>query len=319
MEEGITMNDVAGTPRGSAALARHLDERAGAGQKGEARFPDGAHFRVEIPSVENPDALRAVVDEARARKVPIHRVSQGSGAMLLTRDELRVMAQIGADEGLEVNLFVGPREEFGVGSAVRSPEGLSLSGRLRGFRQLRYAIEDVVRAVDAGIRGFLVADTGLLEVLVAMVAAKEIPQNIVWKVSAVLAPSNPVTFRQLVALGGTTVNVPSDITLEELSEIRSLSNAPIDLYLESPDAMGGVVRGHELAEIAAVASPLYAKFGLRNARAVYPAGEHLRDEVVGNVREKVRRAQLALEWLDLSQLDLTISKPGAEGIGVPEP
>jgi hypothetical protein len=68
-----------------------------------------------------------------------------------------------------------------------------------------------------------------------------------------------------------------------------------------------------------VAAPLYAKFGLRNARPVYPAGEHLRADVVGNVLEKVRRAQIALEWLDDSALDLTISKPGAEGIGVPEP
>ncbi|MFY9782606.1 MAG: hypothetical protein WAK12_03610, partial [Acidimicrobiales bacterium] len=141
----------------------------------------------------------------------------------------------------------------------------------------------------------------------------------VWKVSAVLAPSNPLTFRQLIGLGGTTVNVPSDVTLAELAEIRALSDAPIDLYLESPDSMGGVVRGHELGEIATVAAPLYAKFGLRNARPVYPAGQHLREDVVGNVREKVRRAQLALEWLDLSSFDLTISKPGAEGIGVPEP
>ena len=106
--------------------------------------------------------------------------------------------------------------------------------------------------------------------------------------------------------------------MEELVEIRTLSDAPIDLYLEAPDAMGGVVRGHELAEIASVAAPLYAKFGLRNARAVYPAGLHLSTDVVANVREKVRRAQLALEWLDISTLDLTISKPGAEGIGVPE-
>jgi hypothetical protein len=239
--------------------------------------------------------------------------------MLLTNDDLGEMARIGADEGIEVSLFVGPREEFGVGGAVRSPDGLLLNGRLRGFHQLRYAIEDIERAVDAGIRGFLIADTGLLEILRDMVEADELPRNIVWKVSAVLAPSNPVTFRQLISLGGSTINVPSDITLSELSELRTLSDAPIDLYLESPDSMGGVVRGHELGEIATVAAPLYAKFGLRNAKAVYPAGGHLREDVVGNVREKVRRAQLALEWLDLSSLDLTISKPGAEGIGVPEP
>lgn len=308
-----------GSPRGSSALARHIGASSEVRRASEDRFADGAHFRIEIPSVENPDALRAVVDEARERKVPIHRASQGSGAMLLTRDDLRTMAQIGADEGIEVNLFVGPREEFGVGGAVRSPDGLLLSGRLRGFHQVRYAVEDIQRAVDAGIRGFLIADTGLMEVLDSMVKAHELPGNIVWKISAVLAPSNPLTFRQLVALGGTTINVPSDITLPELEEIRTLSNAPIDLYLESPDSMGGVVRGHELAEIATVAAPLYAKFGLRNAPAVYPAGGHLRDTVVANVREKVRRAQLALEWLDLSSIDLTISKPGAEGIGVPEP
>jgi hypothetical protein len=284
-----------------------------------ARFPDGAHFRVEIPSVENPEALRAVLVEAHLRKVPVHRTSQGSGAMLLTNDDLREMAQIGADEGIEVNLFVGPREEYGIGGAVRSPDGLLLSGRLRGFHQLRYAIEDIERAVEAGIRGFLIADTGLLEILAAMVRAGELPNSIVWKVSAVLAPSNPVTFRQLVALGGTTVNVPSDVSLAEIAEIRTLSDAPIDLYLESPDSLGGVVRGHEIAEIALVAAPLYAKFGLRNARPVYPAGQHLSNDVLGNVREKVRRAQLALEWLDRCALDLTISKPGAEGIGVPEP
>jgi hypothetical protein len=313
------MNNGNGSPRGSAALTRHVGAVVSAPAASAVRFPDGAHFRIEIPSVENPEALRAVVEEAHQRKVPIHRASQGSGAMLLSNEDLKTMAQIGADEGIEVNLFVGPREEYGIGGAVRSPDGLLLSGRLRGFHQLRYAIEDIQRAVDAGIRGFLIADTGLLEVLSGMVQAGELPAGIVWKVSAVLAPSNPVTFRQLITLGGTTVNVPSDISMSELAEIRTLCDAPIDLYLESPDAMGGVVRGHELAEIATVAAPLYAKFGLRNARGVYPAGEHLRADVVGNVREKVRRAQLALEWLDLSSLDLTISKPGAEGIGVPKP
>ncbi len=313
------MNEGSGSPRGSAALARHLGTRFNDVVPSTARFADGAHFRIEIPSVENPDALRAVVAEAHERKVPVHRTSQGSGSMLLTKEELRTMARIGADEGIEVNLFVGPREEYGIGGAVRSPEGLFFNGRLRGFHQLRYAIEDIQRAVDEGIRGFLIADTGLLEVLSSLVGAGELPSSIVWKVSAVLAPSNPVTFRQLIALGGTTINVPSDISVEELREIRTVSDAPIDLYLESPDAMGGVVRGHELAEIAAVAAPLYAKFGLRNARAVYPAGQHVNVDVVNNVREKVRRAQLALEWLDLSGLDLAISKPGAEGIGVPEP
>jgi hypothetical protein len=239
--------------------------------------------------------------------------------MLLTRAELNEMAVIGADEGLEVNLFVGPREEYGIGGSVRSPEGMVLAGRLRGLDQIRYAIEDILRASDAGIRGFLIADSGLLQLVNAMVRGGELPSSIVWKISAVLAPSNPVSFKQLVDMGGTTVNVPSDISLLELAEIRAASGAPIDLYLEAPDALGGMVRGNELAEIATVAAPLYAKFGLRNARMVYPAGEQNMSDVVANVREKVRRAALALEFLEASGVDLTISKPGAEGIGVPEP
>jgi len=308
-----------GSPRGTAALQRHFATPVDTVRASDERFPDGAHFRIEIPSVENPAALRAVVEEARTHKTPIHRVSQGSGAMLLTRTELAEMAVIGADEGLEVNLFVGPREEYGIGGSVRSPEGMVLSGRLRGLDQLRYAIEDILRAVDAGIRGFLIADSGLLQLVNAMVRDGELPPSIVWKISAVLAPSNPVSFKQLIDMGGTTVNVPSDMSLVELAEIRAASAAPIDLYLEAPDALGGMVRGNELAEIATVAAPLYAKFGLRNARMVYPAGEQNMSDVVANVREKVRRATLALEFLETSAVDLILSKPGAEGIGVPEP
>jgi hypothetical protein len=308
-----------GSPRGTAALKRHFAGPIDSVPESGRRFPDGAHFRIEIPSVENPSALRAVVDEARNLKTPIHRTSQGSGAMLLTRSDLNEMALIGADEGLEVSLFVGPREEYGIGGSVRSPDGMMLAGQLRGLDQLRYALEDILRAVDAGIRGFLIPDRGLMQLVKAMVDSGELPTSIVWKISAVLAPSNPVSFRQLVDMGGATVNVPSDLTLAELAELRAASDAPIDLYLEAPDALGGMVRGNELAEIATVAAPLYAKFGLRNARMVYPAGAQNLNDVVANVREKVRRAALALEFLEASAIDLSISKPGAEGIGVPEP
>src|SRR5580698_5570786 len=166
-----------GSPRGTAALQRHFAAPVDTVAASDQRFPDGAHFRIEIPSVENPAALRAVVEEARALKVPIHRTSQGSGAMLLTRADLNEMAVIGADEGLEVSLFVGPREEYGIGGSVRSPEGMVLSGRLRGLDQLRYAIDDIMRAVDAGIRGFLIADSGLMQVVKSMVDAGELPAS----------------------------------------------------------------------------------------------------------------------------------------------
>jgi len=150
-----------------------------------------------------------------------------------------------------------------------------------------------------------------------MVHEGELPSSIVWKISAVLAPSNPVSFKHSSDMGGTTVNVPSDISLAELTEFRAASDAPIDLYLEAPDALGGMVRGNELAEIATVAAPLYAKFGLRNARMVYPAGEQHMSDVVANVREKVRRAAVGAGIPRGVGVDLSVSKPGAEGIGSP--
>jgi hypothetical protein len=61
------------------------------------RFPDGAQYRVEIPSVEGPGALAAVLEEAEARRVPVVRISQGSGVMLLTDREIREMAKLGAE------------------------------------------------------------------------------------------------------------------------------------------------------------------------------------------------------------------------------
>ena len=48
------------------------------------RFPDGAQYRVEIPSTEGPDALAAIIEEADRYQITIHRVSQGSGVMMLT-------------------------------------------------------------------------------------------------------------------------------------------------------------------------------------------------------------------------------------------
>jgi hypothetical protein len=285
----------------------------------KASFPDGAHFRIEIPSVEGPEVLKAVIAEAAGRRLTVNRVSQGSGAMLLSADELSEMARIAADNGIEVSLFVGPREEWDIGRAANAADGQVFAGRLRGTRQLRYAVDDIIRAADQGIRGFLIADPGLLHLVSTMQAAGQLPASVVWKVSAVLAPSNPLSFRLLEELGASTINVPSDLTIGQIAEMRAVSQLPIDLYVETPDGMGGIVRGHEAAELINVASPMYTKFGLRNSRSLYPSGAHLVDEATAIAREKVHRATVSLEWISRSGLPLTQSLPGAKGLGVPEP
>jgi hypothetical protein len=283
----------------------------------EMQFPDGAAFRTEIPSVETPRVLEAVLGAAREHDLVVNRVSQGSGAMLLTEGELRDFAGLGAEHGLEVCLFVGPRESFGIGAHARSSDGAAQAGQLRGTRQLAYAVEDVARAVEAGIRSFLVADAGLLTVLVELQRGGELPVECVWKMSVLAAPSNPAGLRVLEQLGATTVNVPSDVTLTDLSEFRRSSRTVLDLYVESPDGLGGIVRGNELAELVEVAAPLYAKFGLRNSRNLYPLDRHIEADACEIGRAKVHRAAAALEWLRRFRPDLRQSEPNATGLGVP--
>ena len=283
------------------------------------KFPDGADFRLEIPSVEGPKVLAAVVKEAEHYGVIVNRVSQGSGAMLQTEAELREMSRIAADNGIEVSLFIGPREEWGVGAMSRSPEASALGGSVRGMRQFRFAVEDSLRAIECGIRGLLIADLGLLQVLNEARTAGKIPSNVVFKVSVMKAPSNPATLKVLESLGGDTFNLPTDLTLNELYEMRSVTKLPLDLYVEAPDNLGGVVRGNELADLIAAASPLYVKFGLRNSRPLYPSGLHLENDAINIGREKVRRASIALEWLRRDARIFVQSQTAAEDMGIPQP
>ena len=294
-----------------------LDGLGVTGRDHGTSFPDGAAFRIEIPSVEGPKVLEAVLRAAEAEGVTVNRVSQGSGAVLMRAVELRDMAQAGLEAGVEVCLFVGPRERYGVGAHARSEDGRAHGDQVRGLRQISYALEDVLRATEEGIRSFLVADLGLLRAVTQAQAQGALPAGLVWKVSAAMSPSNPVTIKLLEDLGASTVNIPADATLAELAEMRTAVSIPIDLYVEAPDPLGGVVRGQELGDLIKAGAPLYAKFGLRNAQAVYPSGHHLEAVACANAVEKVHRAAVALEWLERLSPGLVQSKPGAAGLGLP--
>src|SRR5436190_21800376 len=129
------------------------------------RFPDGGQYRIEIPSTEGPRALAAVLDEAARRNVPVHRVSQGSGIMLMTDSEITEMLELGRKAEIEVNLFVGPRATFDIGAQAFSAAGKSLGLSLRGADQLEFALNDVRRAIGLGLRSVVVSDIGLIDLM----------------------------------------------------------------------------------------------------------------------------------------------------------
>lgn len=262
------------------------------------RFPDGAQWRVEIPSVEGPGPLRAVLEAARSRGVPLHRVSQGSGIMLLTAGEVEEMVALGGEWGVEVSLFVGPRAAWDTGVQATASSGRVVAGALRGADQLVYAVEDVRHGCELGVRSVLVADTGLLYVLAKLRERGDLPESLVLKVSISLPVCNPASARVVEDLGADTINLPVDLSLAHIAAIRSAVDVPLDVYVEAADDFGGTVRHYEVAELVRVAAPVHLKFTVRNAPGIYPSGEHLAQVAEATARERVRRAEIGLAILD---------------------
>jgi hypothetical protein len=282
------------------------------------RFPDGAQVRFEIPSIESPEALEACLEAARQHEVPVHRVSQGSGIMLMTDSEIARMARLARDAKIELSLFVGPRAGYDATPQPFTPAGKVIGGNLRGGAQLVYAVEDVKRACALGIRSVLVADLGLLHVLDELKKSGDLPANLVLKISILLSVPNPATAKVLESLGAGTLNVSPDLSLAQLAGLRGAISAPLDIYVEVPDGFGGYVRTYEVPEMIRVASPVYVKMGLRNAPDIYPCGEQLKAVSLAMSRERLRRLRIVLDVVRRYAPEAAMSKPGAPGLGIPE-
>lgn len=280
-------------------------------------FLDGAQFRIEIPSVEGPGVMEAVIKEATRFGITVNRVSQGSGIMLQTDDEIRSMAEMGRDNNIEVCLFIGPRMSFDTSALAQANGGKTLGWRHGGMDQILYAMEDVYRAVQLGIRSLLIADEGLLWLIDQAKQRGELPLDLVLKVSASISPANPVSVKVYEDMGGTTVNIPGDLSLPRIASIRQVVDCPLDMYIESADDMGGFVRHYEVPEIVKIAAPVYLKFGLRNAAGVYPSGMHVEQAAVAQCREKVRRAYIGVEMLNRYSPNARQTAGNAADLGVP--
>ena len=281
------------------------------------RFPDGAQYRIEIPSVEGPNALQAVIEMAQALGVTVHRVSQGSGIMLLSEAEIREMARLGHEKQMEVCLFVGPRAPWEGTAQSLTPDGKIFGWRHTGMDQLVYALTDVLRGVELGLRSVLPADEGLIWLIGKARERGVLPADLIMKASALVGAANPIGIKLLVEAGLNTINVASDISLARLAALRQVISIPIDLYIEGPDGLGGFTRYYELPELIRVGAPIYLKFGLRNAPNIYPSGAHLEAAAIQTGRERVHRAAIGMEILARYGREYVMSSPGAPGLGIP--
>ena len=221
------------------------------------RFPDGALYRVEIPSTEGPRCFEAVLDQAERLDVRVHRVSQGSGVFMQTDRELDELSQLARDARVEVSLFARPNAAWGLSASARTHPALAASAH--GQEQVVANLEDCLRAADHGFRSVLIADLGVLDLFREARETGLLPAEMQAKVSVMLPAANPAAARVLERLGASTINLPTDLTLAQIAAVRAAVDIPLDVYVEAPDNLGGFVRHHEIPELIRVAAPVYVE------------------------------------------------------------
>ena len=227
----------------------------------DKRFKDGGQYRFEVPGIQSPKTMNALLKESVKNNVFIHRVTQTKGIMMLTDEEIKEMVNLAINYGCELFLAVGPRATYDTSATVHTKEGSRIGYRLRGYDNLVYAIEDVKRACRLGVRGILLYDEGLLWTLNKMRKAGEIPLNVHFKLSAHVGCSNPASAKLLECIGLNSLNPVRDLQIPMIAAIRNAIDIPIDLHTENPKSTGGFIRHYEVPDFIKVASPVYLKTG----------------------------------------------------------
>ena len=269
------------------------------------RFPDGAQYRFEVPGIQGPGPMRALLDQLAEYGIAIHRVTQTQGIMTLHDSEIEQMASLASERGTQLVLAIGPRATTDTSASAKTEEGKRIGYRLRGQEQIVRAIEEVKRASRLGVRGFLVYDEGCLWVLNEARKSGEILSDCHFKMSAHAGISNPCSARLMESIGLDSINPVRDIQLQMLSAMRQAVDVPIDIHTENPASSGGFIRHYEVPEMIRVAAPIYLKTGGS------VAGTHSWDTTAEQARQRAKQVALVQRVIDSYYPEATASPAGS--------
>lgn len=282
-------------------------------------FPDGANYRIEIAGVERASTMEAMVDEGRKRKVVVHRcIAAVGGSTYCDFKELKDMARMANEEKIEMIMTVGHRKGWDPGSKeISTSEGSMQGFRLRGSDNISYHIADIMRNIEAGHRGFLVYDEGVLFILNKMRAEGMIPAETIFKFSVFGGYCSAAGAKVIESMGANSLNPISDVSLPILGSIRKAVDLTLDVYVIIVDAFGGMFRAYEAPEIARVASPCYFKFepGTSEGDIYKPWVSEAWHENL--IREKVKIASIVMEIMQKHAPELKVSQKGPADLVLP--
>jgi hypothetical protein len=275
------------------------------------RFPDGAAFRIECPTVNSAETVAALLDTATKTGVTINRITETFGMFRHTAAEIKQYCKLCNDYGCELLLSTGPRATYDTGATVLSPQGVRVSYRLRGMEQLIRAIEDIKRGYELGCRGFLIYDEGMLWVANAMRKNGDLPKEIHFKCSAHMGHCNPASIKLLADLGADSINPIRDLQIPMHAALRQVIDTPLDVHTDNPPGSGGFIRVYEAPEIVRVAAPVHCKTG----NSVI--GGHGEMTSAAEGKRMAEQATIVVEMINRFQPDLKQSGKRAKDMCIP--
>ena len=278
----------------------------------DKHFGDGGQYRFEVPGIQSPKTMNALLKASFENDIFIHRITQTKGIMLLSDEEIGKMVDLAIDYGCELFLSVGPRATYDTSATVHTKEGSRIGYRLRGYDNLVYAVEDVKRACRLGVRGILLYDEGLLWVLNRMRKEGEIPKNTHFKLSAHAGHSNPASAKLLEEHGLNSLNPVRDLQIPMIASIRNAVDMTIDLHTENPKSTGGFIRHYEVPKFIDVAAPVYLKTGGS------VAANHNWDTTEKEAIARIKQVMLVKRMIDEYCPDAIASPSKSEDLSIPE-
>lgn len=264
------------------------------------QFPDGADFRTEELPV-SVEEYESVFSTAKALNIHINRITDVSGIMLNSDDEILRKLEIARENGAEVIMGPGASEQpYDI--TQQGAIGALVEGKVRGMDQLVLTVQSMMRGAGLGCRGFLMYDEGVLMIALKLRKDGYLPPDTKFKISANISVSNAAAikfwFDQMELQDA--INPIRDLTLPMLSAMRQVVANPLDMHMYHRTNLSRVM---EASEIVRVGAPLY----LKNAR--FGPGITASD--------RVKYCHVLLEAINQQNPDLVQSRPDAADMAIP--
>jgi hypothetical protein len=277
-------------------------------------FSAGGHYGIELSSMNNLKVLTKTFQLAKQYNIKIHRAIECRGIVRLPDNEIREMASLCESENAGLILSIGPRAISDIGGFVHSPNGKRIGYRLRGVENVIHAVEDVKRAIDLGVRGFLIYDEGLLFLLDQMRNEGALPKNIMFKFSVHGGCANPLSAKLLAQHGADTINIVPDLEVGMITAFRKVIKEPLDIFSDTAKEAGGLLRTYDIPEIIYYASPVYLKCGPISQQFQ----NHLPSET--ELEERVKQTKCVVEHIErylpeaklVNKKEVTLSLPNTK-------